>query len=419
VNVAVASPSSCAAGPSLACHVLTDFAEVEKLRNAWAELLTRSARPEIVQTPDWLLTWYNVFGSHDGRQLRFGVFREGERLIGLAPLLARRHWYRPGLPFRRLEFLATGERPADAICSEYVNVIAERGKEAAVVNSLAAALNSGEFGQWDEIVLSMMNGETPQPFLLTAAFQRQGLRSTLVTTGHTAYIPLPATWEAYLAALSKNNRTMVRDSVRRFEKWAGLDGRLHRATTQDEMEAGKRILIALHHQRWHGVEQTGVFRSPRFLRFHDEILPVLLRLGAVDLMHLSGPGGGPIAATYNLVWNGQVSFYQSGRKLDVPKNIRPGIVIHASAIRSAIEQGRREYDFLGGAEHYKTQLALASRPIVQVRAVKPCLLETLHRGVEWGMDRTRCFRHNLRDALRRKWQESPAPSGAEGRTGGE
>jgi hypothetical protein len=54
--------------------------------------------------------------------------------------------------------------------------------------------------------------------------------------------------------------------------------------------------------------------------------------------------------------------------------------------------GRREYDFLGGAARYKTQLALASRPVVQVRAVRPSLVEAVHRLVEWGADRTRGFR---------------------------
>ena len=50
------------------------------------------------------------------------------------------------------------------------------------------------------------------------------------------------------------------------------------------------------------------------------------------MLYLSGPDGAPIAALYNFIWEGKVSFYQSGRKVDVPKNIRPGIVIHAYAI---------------------------------------------------------------------------------------
>ena len=62
-------------------------------------------------------------------------------------------------------------------------------------------------------------------------------------------------------------------------------------------------------------------------------------------------------------------FYQSGRRVDVPKAVRPGIALHALAIRASIESGLREYDFLAGASRYKRELALATRPLVTLRAV--------------------------------------------------
>jgi CelD/BcsL family acetyltransferase involved in cellulose biosynthesis len=287
------------------------------------------------------------------------------------------------------------------------------------VNAFAKAVHAGAFGWWDEIVLGMLDGETTIPSLLLAVFQRHGVKAELVPTGRGHYIPLPATWDAYLASLSKSSRNLVRDSVRRFEQWAGSEGRLHHAATPAELETGKRVLIQLHHQRWNGVEQSGVFRSPHFLRFHDEIMPVLLQQNALDLMYLSGPDGEPVAAIYNFVYTGKVSFYQSGRKLDLPKNIRPGIVMHAYAIRAAIEAGRREYDFLGGDARYKTQLALASRPIVEVRVVRPSLVEAAHRFVEWTVDQTRSFRHNLRRWTGGSRRTAPAPQTRTETTGGD
>src|SRR5262249_11480134 len=110
----------------LRCSVLSDPAQLEALRPAWLELLERSAGNEVMLTPMWLLPWWRVFGPLDGRQLRVGLFHQGECLVGLAPLLCRRHWYRPGIPFRRLEPLGCGERPADRVWSDYLNVIARR-----------------------------------------------------------------------------------------------------------------------------------------------------------------------------------------------------------------------------------------------------------------------------------------------------
>ena len=121
-----------------------------------------------------MLTWWGVYGPTQGRRLRLGLFRDGGRLVGLAPLLHRTHWHRGVVPFRRLEFLASGERDGHGICSNHLNVIAERGAEEAVARSLATAVTAGTFGAWDELVLPMMDGDGPMPALLTAAFRDAG-----------------------------------------------------------------------------------------------------------------------------------------------------------------------------------------------------------------------------------------------------
>src|ERR1700722_15614036 len=107
------------------CIVVTDAGAAEALRPAWRQLQERSGRNEITQSPDWLLTWWRTFGGLQDRQLRLGLFYEGERLIGLAPLLSRKHKYRGGLTFRRLELLASGEPVADEICSNHIGIVAE------------------------------------------------------------------------------------------------------------------------------------------------------------------------------------------------------------------------------------------------------------------------------------------------------
>src|SRR2546428_694094 len=79
----------------------------------------------------------------------------------------------------------------------------------------------------------------------------------------------------------------------------------------------------------------GVFASARFTRFHDLVMPKLLsdpREGGLDLTWLSVRGR-PIAIAYNVTYGDRVFFYQSGRALDLPKGVRPGIALHALAIR--------------------------------------------------------------------------------------
>jgi CelD/BcsL family acetyltransferase involved in cellulose biosynthesis len=348
---------------------------LEGLAPAWRDLLGRSAADEPMLDPTWLLPWWRVYGQGTGRRLRICLFHEGGRLVGLAPLARRRYWYGSCLPFARLEPLGADVDEGDGVCSEYLNIIAERGAEVRVADALAQALATGAAGRCDELVLAAMDGTGPMPRLLGEALTRAGYRTDVRITGSAPYIPLPACWEHYLQALGRHRRYLVR-SQRDFDAWAGSEAQIRRAATAADLDEGQRILLALHGERWEGTGQAGAFRAPRFAAFHAAVLPQLLDRGALDLLWLTVRDE-PVAAAYNIRWNGKVYFYQCGRRPDLPREVRPGILLHAHAIRAAIAAGLREYDFLGGAARYKQQLALAARPLVQVRAVQPSVVEAV------------------------------------------
>jgi CelD/BcsL family acetyltransferase involved in cellulose biosynthesis len=375
---------------------------------AWRDLLGRSRNDEPTLTPLWLGAWWRVFGSEGGRRLCVTLFFEGDRLVGIAPLQTRRHWYRPGIPFRRLELLASGEHESDEICSEYIGVIAEQGREVAVVEALTATLLGGGLGAWGELVLPAMDGESPIPWLLANALERVGIATETEVMGSCPYIQLPSSWDDYLASLSSAGRYLVTRSLRVFDEWADGSAELHAARSAAELDAGRRVLAALHGERWGRSGRTGAFRSPRFAAFHDEVMQRLLAEGALELLWLTVRGD-PVAVVYNILWKGKVYFYQSGRMIDVPKGVRPGIVMHARAIQRAIATGRREYDFLAGASQYKMQLATAARSLVRVRAVRSSVLELARRAADGGIDRGRHLRDLVRSANRQTERQQVSP----------
>ena len=392
---------------SLSWSIVSSLRPLEELAGAWRELLSRSGSDEPMLSPDWLLPWWRKFGGEGGRELRVGVAYRGDVLVGLVPLLARWHWYALGIPFRRLELLGTGEPEQDEVCSEYLDVIAERGVEEELIASLADALTRGVFGSWDELVLGGMNGTSALPGLLAAELRRRDAPSSLEEIDVARFIPLPATWEAYLQGLPATSRYLVNRSLRDFESWAGDGFELHTVTSRAELALGRRVLLALHGSRW---GEEGAFASPRFDAFHEEVMPALLDRGALDLSWMCARGE-PVAALYNLRWRGKIYSYQCGRRLDVPREIRPGIVMHAHAIRGAIEAGMREYDFLGGASQYKRKLAPAMRPLVRLRAVRRGLRETARQVAEGMTAAARLGRAMVRERVQaRRARSTPAPS---------
>lgn len=373
--------------------VVSDVAAVRSLVPEWRALLGECARPAFTLTPEWLLTWWDVFGGLDGRALRVLTVYDGEQLVALAPLVARRHWYRPGLPFRRLEPLGTGEAEADSVCSDYLTVLCRAGAEADAAGALIGALTAGTLGPWDEVVVPLMDGSQPLPALLADAAQRKGYAATVEETTQAPYIPLPASWDAYLKALGKKERYLINRSTRDFEAWAGGEWRVEQATLAT-LEDGKRILQSLHQERWEGAD-AGVFRSARFTDFHDRVMRAFGEQTALELLWLVVRQE-PVAAMYNIRWASRTYFYQCGRTLDVPPAVRPGGVLLYQAIRRSIEQGQSEFDFLGGAAVYKRQLALASRPLVQLRLARRTLVEQARRTTDQAKDWLRPLWRRLR-----------------------
>lgn len=356
-------------GTMSSVRVVERFEDVEPLVGEWEALLEDAECAEPVITPQWFQAWWSVFGD-GARELRFVTVRDGTELIALAPFARRTFWYRAGLPFRRLELVPSGEARNEEVCSEYIGMIVKRGQGARVAKAIAQALVTEKLGSWDELMMPALNSEDPFVEQVSLALRDLGCRVDVSESGRCPFITLPGTWEEYLARLPKKHRYGVRRTLKDFHDWVGKrPWSLARVESEADLKRGFEILTSLHGERWRG---EGAFQSSRFSRFHAQIMGELAaeRGGSLELLWLEVEGT-PIAVAYNIIYRGKVYFYQSGRSLELPKSVRAGVVMQLMAIRRAIEEGRSEYDFLGGASVYKRQLALDSRALVTLRAIAP------------------------------------------------
>lgn len=363
---------------SLQVEIIDALSAVDqKLVNEWQHVVEASGANELTQTPRWLLTWWRVFGPHQGRQLRLITFRRKSELVGLAPLLLRRHFYPMGIPVWRLELLGSGEDQYEEICSDYIGITARRGEEQAVAKAFANVLEDPQLGSWEELVLPRLNGESVMPPLLSVTLKPLGnLRYDI--HGGAPYAPLPATWDEYLGTLSSSTRYMIRRSLRDFEKWSEGSAKLVRLESASQLDKAMATLSDLHGERWATEKRDNIFEAPRFMEFHKALIPELMRSNAVDLHWLSVDGK-PLIAVYNMLYDKRVHYYQSGRTTAVPKKIRLGIVAHAMAIQRAIEAGQKEYDFLDGVAQFKMQLATDTRPLRMLQVYRPSMIDKARR----------------------------------------
>ncbi|MBC7802151.1 MAG: GNAT family N-acetyltransferase, partial [Gemmatimonadaceae bacterium] len=120
------------------------------------------------------------------------------------------------------------------------------------------------------------------------------------------------------------------------------------ATVQPMLDS----LIRLHQARWAADDQPGVLADPRIVAFHGGAAEMLVRAGLLRLQALQ-VGGVTAAACHTLLaGTDRILFYLSGYD-PAHAAISPGSLLLASLVEQAINEGRREADFLRGREAYK------------------------------------------------------------------
>ena len=216
---------------------------------------------------------------------------------------------------------------------------------------------------WDVIDLRRLRCGDPTADALASAFGRReigdGWTLNLEREDVCPVVPLPADtpFEDYLSTLDKKSRHEVRRKLRRAE----AVGEIVLARSTDPL-AEIEDFIDLHQRKW---GDDGLFpptpggaASRVFIRrWFEETGPD----GPVQLLFLT-VGGRRIAAGILVLDGDRVMFYNAGIDPDA-RDLSPGVIFAAEAVRYAIDQGMRSFDFLRGNEPYKYEWGAVDEPI--------------------------------------------------------
>ena len=165
----------------------------------------------------------------------------------------------------------------------------------------------------------------------------------------------------FLQNLSANTRYQLRRSARCYARSGPLA--IQRPAGLAEAWRFLDELAALHQATWQQRGLPGMFASADFLRFHRTLLARTLPRGEVDLLRMSA-GGQTFGYLYNFRFHGRVLTYQSGFDYAAAgPHEKPGMTCHHLAIEACAAEGVDCYDFLAGADRYKTSLATGAVPL--------------------------------------------------------
>lgn len=173
------------------------------------------------------------------------------------------------------------------------------------------------------------------------------------------------TWEEYLASRSRHFRRRVRYLERALRR--GRQVRFRRTRSEAELAEDLETFFNLHERRWRSRGGSSAI-DDRSREFHRTFAASALLRGWLRLWLLELDGE-PVAAWYGWRLGDVYSHYQAGFEPS-RADLSVGFVLLAHTIRSAIEEGAAEYDFLLGGEPYKRRFATNERSVQTVLATR-------------------------------------------------
>lgn len=313
------------------------------LEQPWDALRRRSHANHLFLSFAWQSLWWSIFGV--GRDIHLVLLWDGEELAGLAPL------YREGTTLRLI---------GGADLTDYLDLLYRPDAGPALIEALAGHL--AEAGGLD-LDLHCLPAASPTLGLWPALDGRHCLRVTVSEQDVCPAVDLSGGWDGYLAGLTKKDRHELRRKLRRLE--AQGDVRREMLTDPAAIRAAWPDFFRLH--RLSKREKTE-FLTPEVRRFFEALGETFGPTGALRLCFLE-VGGRRVSAVLCFAEGDALWLYNSGYDPEY-RHLSVGLLLKVLCLRDAIDEGRRQFDFLRGREPYKYDLGGVDAAIYRLHVAR-------------------------------------------------
>lgn len=313
------------------------------LKNEWDELLHKSNANNIFLTWDWLFNWWKFFQKD--KELNILLVRENGSLKAIAPLFKSTSKI---FGLKKIQFLGS-----IGVGSDYLDFILYQNREHELLFEILSFLDK-QSNSWDIVNLTDIPEQSSTPSL----FNKQQFFVT-TKSQHTIcpYLKLPTKTDDSYIPLSKNMRSQINRKRRKFER--DYNGSFVVLEQKERLDEAIEDLIRLNEERFKQKNIASPFSDFLFNDFHRTIIPVFFDKGILRFCFLFA-GNNPIASIYIFKYDIKYYYYQAGFDITWHK-ISPGMLLFDYAIRLAIEEGIKEFDFLQGNEEYKYKWTKSAR----------------------------------------------------------
>lgn len=311
------------------------------LESRWEGLLERAAANNVFLSPKWQKLWWDSLS--DGEELLLSGCMDGDDLIGVLPLKSKES---------QLSFIGSAN-----VC-DYMDFVVEEGREREVYEAIGKHILEME---WKDMDLNGVDGKSPTMTHLVEFLRGREVKVTIRPEEVCPTVQLPATWDEYLSGLSKKDRHELRRKLRRL--YSAGDVRYYVAAECEEFPNDLEAFLGLLEN---SRADKAAFMTRRMRRFFEHSLTGLAKAGVVRLSFLEIDGE-RVSSTVCFDYDNRYYLYNSGFNTEY-SHLSVGLLLKALCLKTAIETGKLEFNFLRGSEPYKYHLGAVDEVVYTISA---------------------------------------------------
>jgi CelD/BcsL family acetyltransferase involved in cellulose biosynthesis len=349
-------------------QAISDIADLAPYRHRWNALAGECP----FRSWAWLSNWWKHYNAHHRLQVllvapeavpcssdctRDRGLPHPDQLLAILPAYVEKSRQRG----RVLRLLGDGE-----VCSEHLDLLCENQHAAEASGALAEHLTADPAG-WDVIQFSTVVENNRNLGELVQKLTTRGCLVDRRAGANLWSIPLPGSWEEFLAMQSKSHRKQLRQLTSRVletKRAQWIEVRDH-----SQFDSAWEVLIDLHQRRRQSLGEPGCFSSPRWANFHREVALELLAANQLRLSYLQLDHR-PVAVEYHLADSNATYAYQGGIE-PAQLDAEPGQLSLILCIERAIAAGQQRLELLRGDEPYKPHWRAEATPTSDLEIVAP------------------------------------------------
>lgn len=302
--------------------------EFHHVKSQWDALVTSLTPTPLPLTHAWLMAWWKAFAAN--MQMEFRCVFDGEKLVGIAPLVRSRESYR-GIPVTLLKLAANGHSPFSSIVVDASLTPSRREEALALMTAVAPR----------EIALFFKIGQDSdlKRFLLDESKrgqQRVGEKPSL----RTPVVEINQAWDDFYRARPRSLKKSLNNKLNRFRKDEGFSIEREAITQADQPIIDE--LVAISANSWKANIGNDLKSNTRSRSFLLNLIESFGQSGALSAWIVRHRGT-PVAFELHVVCD-EVVYPIRADYDEAFKSFSPGSVLEYSALKSLFEQGQcRQY----------------------------------------------------------------------------